>query len=189
MVVVFSSSLFVSQIKSANKTINHTKLVLQVQLYLASFLHIRQVVEPMQLRAYSDYSLRVLMFAALRSPDRVTVDEVAEAFSISRHYLVKIVHDLGCRGYLDTQRGVGGGFTLARPPQEIRLGDIIRWGEETETVIECTDKKNQQCRLFPACHLKGVLDEAAAAFFGVLDTYTLADLVRQPRKLRDELRI
>jgi Rrf2 family transcriptional regulator, nitric oxide-sensitive transcriptional repressor len=143
----------------------------------------------MQLRAYSDYSIRVLMFAALRSPERVTVDEVAEAFSISRNHLVKIVHDLGCRGYLDTHRGVGGGFTLARRPQEIRLGDIVRWGEETETVIACTDKRKQQCRLLPACRLKGVLDEAAAAFFGVLDAYTLVDLVKRPRKLRAELRI
>ncbi len=143
----------------------------------------------MQLRAYSDYSIRVLMFAALRSPERVTVDEVAEAFSISRHHLVKIVHDLGCRGYLDTHRGAGGGFTLARPPQEIHLGDIVRCGEETETVIGCTDEKNQECRLFPACLLKGVLDEAAAAFFGVLDSYTLADLIRRPYKLRAELRI
>ena len=143
----------------------------------------------MQLRAYSDYSIRVLMFAALRSPGRVTVDEVAEAFSISRHHLVKIVHDLGCRGYLDTHRGVGGGFTLARPPQKIRLGDIVRWGEETETVIGCADKNHRQCRLFPACRLKGVLDEAAAAFFSVLDAYTLADLVTQPHKMRTELRI
>jgi Rrf2 family transcriptional regulator, nitric oxide-sensitive transcriptional repressor len=143
----------------------------------------------MQLRVYSDYSLRVLMFTTLRSPERVTVNEVAEAFSISRHHLVKIVHDLGCRGYLDTHRGIGGGFTLARPPQEIRLGDIVRWGEETETVIGCTDKKNQQCQLLPVCRLKGVLDEAAGAFFGVLDAYTLADLVTEPHKLRAELQI
>jgi Rrf2 family transcriptional regulator, nitric oxide-sensitive transcriptional repressor len=143
----------------------------------------------MQLRAYSDYSLRVLMYATLRRPKRVTVDEVAEAFSISRNHLVKIVHDLGCRGYLDTHRGIGGGFTLARPPQEIQLGEIVRLGEESDTVIDCTDKKNQQCRLFPACRLKSVLDEAAAAFFGVLDAYTLADLVRQPHKLRAELLI
>lgn len=143
----------------------------------------------MQLRTYSDYSIRVLMFTALRRPERVTVDEVAEAFSISRHHLVKIVHGLGCRGYLDTHRGVGGGFTLARPPQEIRLGDIVRLGEETETVIGCTDQQNQRCRLLPACRLKSVLDEAAAAFFGVLDAYTLADLVKRPDRMRAALRI
>lgn len=143
----------------------------------------------MQLRAYSDYSLRVLMYAALRGPERVTVDEVAQAFAISRNHLVKIVHDLGGKGYLDTHRGIGGGFTLARPPHRIQLGDIVRLGEETDTVIGCAGKDGRPCQLFPACRLKGVLDEAAAAFFRVLDAYTLADLVKHPHKMRAELRL
>lgn len=143
----------------------------------------------MQLRTYSDFSIRVLMYAALHSPERVTVDEVAEAFAISRHHLVKVVHDLGRNGYLDTHRGLGGGFTLARRPEEIRLGDIVRLGEETETVIGCTNKKNQQCRLFPVCRLKGALDEAAGAFFAVLDRYSLADLVGEPKGMRAALRL
>jgi Rrf2 family transcriptional regulator, nitric oxide-sensitive transcriptional repressor len=143
----------------------------------------------MQLSAYSDYSFRVLMHAALRNPGRVTVDEVADIFSISRHHLVKVVHDLGRHGYLETHRGIGGGFTLARPAEKIPLGDIVRLGEESETVIECTEAKNHQCRIFPACRLKGVLDEAAAAFFAVLDHYTLADLVKRPTQMRRVLGI
>lgn len=75
----------------------------------------------MQLSTYSDYSVRVLMQTALRHPARVTVDEVAGTFDISRHHLVKVVHDLGRNGYLTTHRGVGGGFTLGRPPAGIRL--------------------------------------------------------------------
>ncbi len=143
----------------------------------------------MKLSAYSDYSIRVLMQAALRQPGRVTVDEVAGTFGISRHHLVKVVHDLGRSGYLQTQRGIGGGFTLARPPGKISLGDIVRLGEESETVIDCMDKPNQPCRIFPACRLKGVLDEAASAFFAVLDGYTLADLVKQPSKMRAVLQL
>lgn len=141
----------------------------------------------MQLSAYSDYSLRVLMHAALRGPELATVDEVAETFGISRHHLVKIVHDLGRGGYLHTQRGIGGGFTLGRAADAIRLGDIVRLGEGSDFVIECADKQNRQCRLFPACHLKDVLDEAAEAFFAVLDAYTLADLLRKPGKMRAAL--
>ncbi len=143
----------------------------------------------MQLRAFSDYSIRVLMYAALRAPERATVDEVAAAFRISRHHLVKIVHELGRCGYLDTHRGIGGGFTLARPPQQIHLGEVVRLGEESETVIGCTDRMDRQCRLHPACRLKSALDEAAAAFFRVLDHYSLADLVKQPAKMRAALRV
>ena len=143
----------------------------------------------MRLSAYSDYAFRVLMQAALCMPQRITVDQVAETFGISRHHLVKVVHDLGRGGYLETRRGVGGGFTLARPPEEIRLGDVVRLGEESDTVIDCMDRSNRTCRLLPCCCLKGVLDEAASAFFAVLDGYTLADLVKQSSKMRAMLQL
>jgi Rrf2 family nitric oxide-sensitive transcriptional repressor len=142
-----------------------------------------------QLSAYSDYSLRVLMHAALRRPERVTIDEVSAAFAISRHHLVKIVHDLGRSGYLKTHRGISGGFTLARPAGDIRVGDVVRLGEESETVIECTRRREGPCRIRSVCRLKGVLDEAAAAFFAVLDRYSLADLVAKPSPLRHALGI
>lgn len=143
----------------------------------------------MKLSAYSDYSLRVLMQTALRSPERVTVDEVADAFGISRNHLVKVVHALGKNGYLATRRGIGGGFALALPPEEIRVGDIVRLGERTETVIDCVDSRARICRILPACRLKGVLDEAAAAFFAVLDSYTLEDLIGRSSDLRSLLQI
>jgi Rrf2 family nitric oxide-sensitive transcriptional repressor len=138
----------------------------------------------MQLSTYSDYSLRVLMHTALRQPGRTTVAEVAETFKISRNHLVKVVHDLGRHGYLATQRGIGGGFILGRTPETIRLGDIVRLGEETETVIDCREDKTRLCRLQPACQLRGILDEAAKAFFDVLDDYTLADLIQRPSRMR-----
>lgn len=143
----------------------------------------------MHLSSYSDFSLRVLMHTAIRSPERVTIDEVADTFSISRNHLVKVVHDLGRNGYLATWRGIGGGFALARPAEEIRVGDIVRLGEKAETVIDCRDRQNRTCVIFPACRLKGVLDEAATAFFEVLDRYSLADLVRKPAKMRTLLGI
>ncbi len=143
----------------------------------------------MQLSTYSDYALRVLIQAALRRPQRVTVNEVAQTFGISRHHLVKIVYDLGRNGYLQTQRGIGGGFTLGRSLESIRVGDIVRLGEETETVIDCIDQPGQPCRLSPACKLKRVLDEAASAFFAVLDNYTLADLVKPPSKIKALLQL
>jgi Rrf2 family nitric oxide-sensitive transcriptional repressor len=143
----------------------------------------------MRVSAYSDYALRVLMQAALRRPARITVDEVASAFGISRHHLVKIVHDLGRHGYLATRRGIGGGFTLALPPEKIRLGDVVRLGEESETVIDCKERQSRFCRIFPACRLKGVLDEAAASFFAVLDSYTLDDLLGEASTLKELLQI
>lgn len=141
----------------------------------------------MQITAYSDFSLRVLMHAALNRDRRVTVDEVAETYDISRNHLVKIVHELGRSGYLKTQRGIGGGFTLARSPEEIRIGDIVRMSEKSATVIDCANRREGSCRIRYVCRIKGILDEAAAAFFQVLDGYTLADLVSEPSALRGAL--
>lgn len=134
--------------------------------------------------ACSDFSFRVLMPAALRSPEGVTVDEVADTFGISRPRLEKRVHGLGRNGYLRTRRGIGGGFTLARPPEKLRLEYIIRLGEESDAVIDCADQPGRPCRLGPACRLKAVLDEAAAAFIAVLDGYSRADLVKPPTRMR-----
>jgi len=143
----------------------------------------------MQFTVFSDYSLRVLMHAALRAPARVTIDEVAGAFGISRNHLVKVVHGLSKSGHLATRRGIGGGFTLAVPAEQIMLGRVVRLTEAEETVISCKDRNNRLCRIFPACRLRGVLDEAAAAFFAVLDGYSLKDLMQQTSEMNKLLKI
>jgi Rrf2 family nitric oxide-sensitive transcriptional repressor len=143
----------------------------------------------MRLTLYTDYALRVLMHAALRQPAVSTIDEVADAFSISRNHLVKVVQALGQNGFLSTRRGVGGGFTLGMPPARIRLGDVVRLTESDERVIDCVGRHDSPCRIFPVCRLKSVLDEAAAAFFDVLDRYSLEDLVKRQSEMRKLLRI
>lgn len=143
----------------------------------------------MRLSKYSDYALRVLMHAALRQPELATIDEVANVFGISRNHLVKVVHMLGRNGFLSTRRGSGGGFTLAKPPSKIVVGDIVRLTEVDAKVIDCKDSLNQQCQLVLACRLKGVLSEAASAFFAVLDGYSLADLVKEKSAMRELLNI
>jgi Rrf2 family nitric oxide-sensitive transcriptional repressor len=129
------------------------------------------------------------MYAALRKPALATIGEVADDFDISRNHLVKVVHALGRKGFLSTRRGIGGGFTLALPPAQISLGDVIRLTEADERVIDCKDSRNRPCRIFPVCRLKGVLGEAATAFFAVLDRYSLEDLVKQKSDMRNLLTI
>lgn len=143
----------------------------------------------MRLSVYSDYALRVLMHAALRSPDLATIDEVAEAYRISRNHLGKVVHELSQKGFLITRRGIGGGFTLGRLPSQISVGEVIRLTEEDENVIDCVSRTNEPCAVFPACRLRKVLAEAAQAFYGALDRYTLDDLVKRRREMRELLRI
>jgi Rrf2 family nitric oxide-sensitive transcriptional repressor len=135
----------------------------------------------MQLTAFTDYALRVLIYAAARPESRCLTADVATAFGISRHHVVKVVNELQHLGYLDTTRGREGGFALATPPHRIRIGDVVRRTEGTMTLVECFDHDTNTCPLTRACGLKGVVSEAFDAFLAVLDGYSLADLIAEPR--------
>jgi Rrf2 family nitric oxide-sensitive transcriptional repressor len=137
----------------------------------------------MRISTYTDYSLRVLIQAALRYPEKVTIDEVATAYGISRNHLIKIIHELGQAGFIVTRRGRTGGFTLARPADRINISDVVKFCEHGQTMAECFDVANNACVITPACRLKGMLSEALRAFHGVLAKYTIADVCRQPEAL------
>jgi Rrf2 family nitric oxide-sensitive transcriptional repressor len=135
----------------------------------------------MRLSTFSDYNLRVLMYLAIQ-PDRLTtIAEIAAAHEISENHLMKVVHQLGRSGYIETVRGKGGGMRLAKSPQEIVLGEVVRQTEGDFAIVECF-ADNSTCRILPACRLKSVLGEALSAMFIVLDDYTLADLVKKPEE-------
>jgi Rrf2 family nitric oxide-sensitive transcriptional repressor len=141
------------------------------------------------LTLFSDYSLRILMFAALRDDRRFSIKEVAKVYKLSRHHAAKAVHFLAQRGYLLSQRGPGGGICLGREPQEIRLGQLVRQTERGLPLVECFDAGTNTCPLIHACLLKQALGQAWTAFFHTLDGYTLADLVQQPAPLLSALEL
>ena len=134
----------------------------------------------MQLTKHTDYALRVLMWLAQR--ERSTIREIAEAYGISENHLMKVVNQLARHGFVETLRGRGGGIKLARPPQLVNIGQVVRRTEETLDVLDCLSREYRGgCRLAPSCRLKTVVREAQQAFLRQLDSYTLDDLVpRQP---------
>lgn len=132
----------------------------------------------MELSRFTDYSLRVLIYAAARGGEKITLSELAQSYRISHHHLVKIVHHLGKLGYLNNRRGRSGGILLGRKPSDIRVGDVIRNTETHFNLVECFNPGTDTCRISPTCRLKGVLHEATQAFLDVLDHYTLEDLVQ-----------
>lgn len=136
----------------------------------------------MQLTRYSDFSLRVLIYLAVRPERLATIEEISQAYGISRAHLMKVVHQLGRAGFVATVRGRGGGLQLAREPAEITVGEIIRHTEGDLNLVECFDPATSHCRIEPFCGLRGVLEEALDAFLETLDRYTLADLVARRRK-------
>ena len=131
----------------------------------------------MRLSAYSDYSLRVLVYLGLHPGERGTVGGIAEAYGISANHLMKVVHHLALRGYVETTRGKGGGMRLALPPAEINVGAVVRATEEDSHLAECFDRASCGCRIAPACALNAMLRRALEAVYAELDRHTLADLL------------
>ena len=132
----------------------------------------------MRLTSYSDYSLRLLMYAALKADRLVTIQEVADAYGISKNHLMKVAFQLGRHGILETVRGRNGGLRLARKPEQIGLGEVVRVTEEDFTMVECFDPATNSCAIIRPCRLRGILRKALDAYFAVLDEFTLADLTQ-----------
>jgi len=130
----------------------------------------------MRLTTFSDYALRVLMYASAAGERLITIEETAKTYNISRAHLMKVVNILTRSGYLKGVRGRSGGFTLAKPPEAINLGAVIRATEPDFALVECFATGNH-CIITRRCHLPEVLNEALDSFVRTLDRYTLADLV------------
>lgn len=139
----------------------------------------------MQLTLFTDYALRTLVFLTLQPEQHLsTITEVADRFSISRNHVVKIVHQLGMKGYIDTIRGKHGGIRLARARAEINLGDLIADMENMSCLMDC---QREGCRLSPGCRFQSIMRKAMRAFMAVLAEFTLADLVRDEERMCDLL--
>lgn len=131
----------------------------------------------MRLTLFTDFALRLLMYLGTHSDDLCRIQEIADAYGISKNHLMKVAHQLGRAGYVDTLRGRSGGLRLAKAPAEIRISDVVRVTEEDFRMVECFDPARNTCVISGTCRLRGVLAEALDAYLAVLDRYSLADLV------------
>lgn len=168
----------------------------------------------MKLTNYSDYALRSLIYLAVKPDPHLlaNINDIALRYDISKSHLTKIIHQLGQLGYIDSVRGKNGGIRLARAPEDINLGVLIKKIEPDFELVECfappsLDNKNTHsqdvdlkklplilleetmdrdksgCIISPVCQLKNVFSEALTAFIAVLERYTLADIIAN----KDEL--
>jgi Rrf2 family transcriptional regulator, nitric oxide-sensitive transcriptional repressor len=132
----------------------------------------------MQLTVHTDYALRVLLYLAHFPGRRVGTEEISTAYGISKHHLVRVVQTLADSGFVNVTVGRAGGVELARLPNDIGVGDIVRATEASFRLVECHDAIKNTCPIVPVCGLKTLLNAALAAFLAELDKQTLASLVK-----------
>lgn len=143
----------------------------------------------MRLTVYTDYSMRMLMYLGLKRDGLATIEEVAEAYGISRTHLMKVAHRLGRAGFIETVRGRKGGLRLSRKPEDIVVGDVVRHAEDDFALVECFPGGQQSCVISSTCVLKSALGQAMDAFLAILDGYTLADMLKPGAKLGRQLNL
>lgn len=140
----------------------------------------------MQLKKYTDFALRVLIYTGMKEDGELAnIKEISQVFNISQHHLGKIVHELNKLELIETIRGRNGGFRLAKAPEDINIGLVVRILENDSKLLGCFEEGSEHCIITPACTLKHVLNKALHAFFKVLEQYTLEDLIRNEEELKE----
>lgn len=138
----------------------------------------------MRLTKFSDYAIRVMLFAASRQGERATIEEAAlMIYAISEAHLRKVVRELSQAGFLIGIKGRTGGFALAREPSEIRIGDILRTTETDFAMFECQCAEGDPCLVRSSCRLPPVALRAVRAFLAEFDKMTLSDVLSEPNAL------
>ena len=128
----------------------------------------------MQLTQHTDYGLRLLIVLARRGGGPVALPEFAAEQGLSYHHVAKVAQALGREGFVTSRRGRSGGVELARPPEEVSVGAVVRALERGMQLADCGN-----CALMGDCNTSPLLAEALAAFLAVLDRTTLAEAARR----------
>lgn len=131
------------------------------------------------------YALKALVFLAKEyDSGPVLITTIAESEGISRKFLELILLELKNHGVLQSKKGRGGGYWLARPPEDIYLGAIIRIFEGALAPLPCASKRYyrrcEECRDEATCEVRAVMLEVKQATLRVLDTTSLQDTLQLP---------
>jgi Rrf2 family cysteine metabolism transcriptional repressor len=128
-----------------------------------------------------DYALKAILELAVRYEDNknavIPINEIAKFGDMPKKFLEQILLTLVRGGLVKSKRGAGGGFTLAKPPEGITVGDVIRLIEGPIGPIECVNEGYKGCADVKSCILRNVWKEVAGAISIVVDTLTFKELV------------
>jgi Rrf2 family protein len=130
----------------------------------------------MQLTRAADYAVRIMVhMATLPSGSRQNLTALAEAGDVAGHFLSKVLQSLSHAGLIDSQRGLNGGFSLAKPAEQITVLDIVE-AIEGRLLLNVCLAPGESCGRKSWCPTHAVWAEAQLAMAGVLRRATIASL-------------
>lgn len=131
----------------------------------------------------AEYALRAVLYVASRAGEPMTAPQVAAATCVPGGYLSKILQSLARCGLLHSQRGLHGGFTLARPAAQITVLDVVNAVDPLKRIRTCPLGLPEHVGL---CPLHRRLDEAVAHVEQAFASYTLAELLEESQAQPDD---
>lgn len=134
------------------------------------------------------YALRLMLDLTLHSGERcVSIKEISSRQGISEKYLEQIISALNRAGFLKSTRGAQGGYRLARRPQQITVGQVLRVMEGSLAPVDCVAAGAPECPRAESCVTCEIWSKIRDAVDGVVDSVTLWDLAqRQQEKVSKE---
>jgi Rrf2 family protein len=140
----------------------------------------------MKITYKGDYSLKAMLDLAVHYNKGVMpIQELAKKGDIPNKFLEQILLTLKKGGFVGSKRGVGGGYFLARPPESITVGEVVRFIEGPIEPIACAGKKKyEKCKDFPYCVFKDIWSQVYTATSLVVDTVTFAELLRRIENIK-----
>ena len=139
----------------------------------------------MKISTKGRYALRMMVDLAAHQGGFVSLRDVAERQEISRKYLEQIIQLFNRTDLLRTNRGAQGGYMLARSPEQITVGEVLRLTEGSLSPVECVDRTPMDCPRSTGCPTLPVWRGLSRVINEYLDGITLQDLVDQQREAYD----
>ena len=136
------------------------------------------------LSSKAKYGLKAMVHLARKSGQgAVLIADIAEQENIPKKFLDAILLELKNRGFLSSKKGKGGGYVLARDPEQITVGDIVRVLDGPLAPVPCVSRRSYRrcddCRDEFTCAVRAVMGEVRDAIAGILDNTTLADMAKE----------
>ena len=125
-----------------------------------------------------EYALRAVVCLALHAPNACTTDDISIATKVPKPYLSKVLQNLGRSNIVRSQRGIGGGITLVKAPEDLTIFEVVNAFEPIARIESCPlGLKSHGKQL---CPLHRRMDDAAAVVQDAFQKTTLADLLTEP---------
>ena len=141
----------------------------------------------MKLSLKGDYALRALLVLASRPPSEIVhIQFISDAQNIPKRFLEQILNDLRNAGFVQSRRGIQGGYRLAKPADQITLAEVIRHVEGALAPVNCVSERFYEkcsCPDESRCAIRSVMKEVRDAIVGILGRLTLEDLANRAESL------